>query len=516
MSHREIIEKLVRDHTVETALTRGSKAREDIRALQRVLCALGFDSELNWQKYGADGNYGSSTAAAVAAFAAKNGLAGDGRTVTAEMAEILLARYDILDDLRCLNTIIGRREVEKRICFGSIDRVAVRSVQTLLYELGFAKQLNWEKYGADGYYGQGTVKALQAFADQEGIACNGSRRLRPDLAGRMIQQFNSLLGAHWAVPPSESPESTVTAVDLTVRKVVEKARPRLYVSDGVSECRFTQFKKGVYFFGRQRAQDFIRSHSSDLADLGLTESVINVMAAVSENEGNMDAVNTWDNSFMTFGMFQWTVGAGGSKGELPALLKKIKDRDAGIFEHYYGRYGLDIADTDHTYGYFLMNGKKMADPEAKEALRSNQWAFYFWRSAQDPVVQSIQIQHAASRLDTFYRSARYKINGHFIADLITSEYGVGLIMDNHVNRPGYVAPCLKAALERSGLDAPRSWGTDEERRLIDRYIDIRNSYGRSPMTDAAKRAAVTKRYLDKGLISADRGSYRHAVSTLNT
>lgn len=511
MSHREIIGKLIRDHTVEKVLTRGSRDGEDIRALQSILYELGFDSELNWNKYGADGDYGGSTTAAVAAFAAKNALAGDGRTVTAEMAETLLARYDILDELRCLNNIIGRSEVEKRIYFGSRDRVAVGSVQTLLNELGFAEQLNWEKYGADGHYGQGTVKALQAFADQESIACNGSRRLHPDLAERMIQKFDGFLGAHWAAAPSASPESTVTAGDLTTREVVEKNRPRLYVSDGTSECRFNKFKKGVYFYGRQRAQDFIRNNPSSLADLGLTDSAINVMAAVSENEGNLDAVNTWDNSFMTFGMFQWTVGAGGSKGELPALLKKIKDRDAGIFERYYGRYGLDVADADDIYGYFLLDGKKAADPAAKEALRSNQWAFYFWRSAQDPVVQSIQIQHAASRLETFYRSERYKIGDYLIADLITSEYGVGLILDNHVNRPGYVAPCLKAAMERAGLDDPQSWGTDEERRLIDSYIEIRNTYGKSPMTDAAKRAAVTKKYLDKGLISAERGSYQHSV-----
>lgn len=511
MSHREILEKLIQNHTVEKALTRGSRASEDIRALQNVLYVLGFDSELNWNAYGADGDYGGGTTTAVAAFAAKNGLAGDGRTVTAEMAETLLARYEILDELRCLNNIISREEVEKRIYFGSRDRAAVGSVQTLLKELGFAEQLNWAKYGADGHYGQGTVEALQAFADQEGIDGNGSRRLLPELAERMIHKFDGFLGAHWAAETSAPPESTVTDGDLTMREVVEKNRPRLYVSDGTSECRFTKFKKGVYYYGRQRALDFIRDHQASLADLGLTESAIKVMAAVSENEGNLDAVNTWDNSFMTFGMFQWTLGAGGSQGELPALLKKVKDRDAGVFERYFGRYGLDIADADDIYGYFTLDGKKAADPESKAALRSDPWAFYFWQSGQDPVVQSIQIQHAASRLDTFYRSTRYKIGAHFIADLITSEYGVGLVLDNHVNRPGYVAPCLKTAMERTGLDDPQSWSTDEERRLIDHYLEIRNSYGKSPMTDAAKRAGVTKKYLDKGLISAERGSYRHAT-----
>ena len=104
------------------------------------------------------------------------------------------------------------------------------------------------------------------------------------------------------------------------------------------------------------------------------------MLAVAENEGNLDAVNTWDNSFVTFGMFQWTIGAGKNKGELAALLKKIKVAAPKVFEHYYGRYGLDLVDTDDTYGYFQLDGRKLEDSDAKEILRSNQWAYYFWKS----------------------------------------------------------------------------------------------------------------------------------------
>jgi peptidoglycan hydrolase-like protein with peptidoglycan-binding domain len=510
MSYRTTIEKLIHDHSVGSVLTRGSSAKGDIRALQNLLNELGFDSELNWKQYGGDGAYGKSTTAAVAAFAAKNQLAGDGHTVTREMAKVILARYDILDELRYLSSLVRRKEVEKRIYFGSQDRVGVGSVQTLLNELGFGEQLNWEKYAADGHYGEGTVKAVKAFAGQEGIAGNDGKRLDHDLAVRLIQRFEGFLGANWAAAQSVSSKTTTTAGGLRLREVTEKNRPRLYISDGSVECRFTKFKKGVYLYGQQRPLDFIRSNKSSLAGLGLTDSAINVMAAVSENEGNLDAVNTWDNSFMTFGMFQWTIGAGSNKGELPALLKKIKAIDPDVFDRYFGSYGLDIADTDDIYGYFSLDGKKIAGSGDKEALRSNQWAFYFWKSAQDPVVQSGQIQHAASRLNTFYRSNRYKIDGYFIADLITSEYGIGLVLDNHVNRPGYVAPCLKAAMARSGLGDPQAWGTEQELQLIDAYLEIRKSYGKSPMTHADKRAAVTKKFLNSGVISAQRGSFQQA------
>lgn len=511
MSYRATIEQLIQQQSVGSILTPGSSAREDIRALQHLLHELGFDSELNWEKYGADGDYGKSMAAAVAAFCAKNQLAGDGQSVSGEMAKILLARYDILDELRYLNNLVRRKEVEKQIHFDSPDRMGIGCVQTLLNEIGFGDQLNWDKYGADGHYGKGTIAAVSAFADQEGIAPDGGKRLSHDLAVRLVQRFDGFFGADWATAPDTSSATTTTMGHLRLREVTEKNRRRVYISDGATECRFTKFKKGVFLYGQQRPLDFIQNNASSLAELGLTASVINVMAAVSENEGNLDAINTWDNSYLTFGMFQWTIGAGNNKGELPALLKKIKAADPAVFEKYFGRYGLDIADTDEIYGYCTLDGKKIAAAGDKEALRSNQWAFYFWNSAQDPVVQSIQIQHAASRLNTFYRTNRFKVDDHFIADLITSEYGVGLILDNHVNRPGYVAPCLHAAIERSGLSDPQAWGTREELRLIEAYVDIRNSYGKSPMTDAAKRADVTRKYLKEGLISSERGSFQQVL-----
>jgi peptidoglycan hydrolase-like protein with peptidoglycan-binding domain len=510
MSHQNIIESLIRKGAVESVLKRGSKAKKEIVSLQTLLNELGFGSQLNWAKYGPDGEYGNSTAAAVALFGRKNHLESDGSTVTNQIAKAILARYDILDDLRYLHNLVERGKVSKRIYYGSLDRVGVTSLQTLLYELGFGTELNWEKYGADGQYGKGTAKALTAFAKKEGLVADGNR-LDRNMANCMLQKFTDFLGDDWTIKSVPASEPATITGNLALREVMEKNRPRLYISDGTVEGRFTRFKKGVYLYGKQRPLEFIKNNKSTLTELGLTDSAINVMVAVSENEGNLDAVNTWDNSFMTFGMFQWTLGAGGNKGELPALLKKIKALNPSVFEQYYGQFGLDVTETNDRYGYFLLNGKKIANNSSKETLRSNQWAFNFWKSGLDPLVQSVQIQHASSRLKTFYRSKQYKIDSYFIADLITSEYGMGLVLDNHVNRPGYVAPCLKAAMDQAHLSNPAEWSTREELLLIDTYLKVRNSYGKYPMTDAAKRAAVTKKYLKNGIISAERGSFQQPL-----
>ena len=296
---------------------------------------------------------------------------------------------------------------------------------------------------------------------------------------------------------------------LTIREAVEREKPRIYVSDGTAEVRFTRFKKGVYYAGSQKAVDAVNRNREALRTLGLTDSALNVMMAVSENEGNLDAVNTWDNSFMTFGMFQWTVGAGADPGELAALVQKIKMANPTIFQAYFGQYGLDIEPVNPISGYFILESNKLKVPAEKEQLRSLEWAFRFWKSGRDPLVQSVQIRHALSRIAVFYRANSYKVNDYYLADLITSEYGVGLLLDNHVNRPGYVKASVTEAMKRARLADPAGWGTGEEMRLIEEYLQVRAVYGQTPMTDADKRAAVTKKYLDKGIISAERGSFQY-------
>ena len=218
-------------------------------------------------------------------------------------------------------------------------------------------------------------------------------------------------------------------------------------------------------------------------------------------------MNTWDNAFLSFGMFQWTVGTGRGQGELAALLKKVSESDPAAFDLYYGQYGLGTANTREVKGYLTLNGERLVEPADKEALRSYEWAFRFWKSGLDPRVQAIEIRHALARLDTFYRSESHKIDGYFIADIITSEYGVGLILDNHVNRPAYVKPCLEKAMRRTALSDPHNWGTDQERQLIDAYLEIRETHGRYPMTEANRRALVTRRYVDNGAISEERNSF---------
>ena len=137
------------------------------------------------------------------------------------------------------------------------------------------------------------------------------------------------------------------------------------------------------------------------------------------------------------------------------------------------------------------------------------WAYRFKQAGQNDTMRRVQIAHAAGRVDLFYRSDRKSIRGKHVADYVTSEYGVALLLDQHVNRPGHVPRTLAQAVnqfinERGGVDDPENWGDDDEATLLTIYITLRN---RTSMTNAQERADRTKAAVESGTASARRGSY---------
>ena len=116
------------------------------------------------------------------------------------------------------------------------------------------------------------------------------------------------------------------------------------------------------------------------------------------------------------------------------------------------------------------------------------------------------------RIKLFYHSDGYKTKDHYISELITSEYGVALVLDNHINRPGYVKSCLEQALDSTMMSNPSSWTTGDELALLDAYLKIRETYGLSPMTHAEKRAKTVEKYRSDGILSDARGSFKSSLA----
>jgi Bacterial SH3 domain len=269
---------------------------------------------------------------------------------------------------------------------------------------------------------------------------------------------------------------------------------------------------GISVIGKTTISQFVSSHSS--AFTSLSPSRLRVMQAVSVNEGKLEAINTFDNAFLTFGTFQWTAGTGNGAGELPALINRLKQKNNDVFNQLFGNSGLGIASVSSPPGqppggFFSLNGTPIRSAIDKEnKLRTLARAFQFYQAGHNDVMRQVEIEQAASRIDLFYRDASHRIRGRFIADYLTSEVGVALLLDEHVNRPGHVPRTLAGAVNQLvsilGNDNPASWTDQEERRLLELYIQKRNQ---TNMTDSQNRADRVRQAVVAGLASDKRGSF---------
>lgn len=276
--------------------------------------------------------------------------------------------------------------------------------------------------------------------------------------------------------------------------------------------RFAKIRDlGLYRFGIFKLRDFIIYSSGLLQQLQMSSSEINVMLVTAANEGSLDAINTWDNQYLSFGIFQWTLGSAGQTGELPALLSNLKRRYPTEFQYYFGQFGVDAISMDGVTGWLSLNGKQLVNAADKNIMRQPIWALRFAIAGMDALVQSVQVLHAISRLDQFYFRPSQTLQGFALSQLLTSEFAVALLLDHHVNRPSHVIGCVADAIARSGLTATQiaQGSRDNESLIIQNYLILRETYGgANAMTKSRERAESIRNAIATGNLSTQRFSFR--------
>ncbi|MCP5495541.1 MAG: peptidoglycan-binding protein [Leptospiraceae bacterium] len=186
------------DLNISSILKYGASG-EDVKDLQSLLYQLGFGGELNWEKYKDDGIYGASLAAAVKAFAEKNSIDSDGSSVSQEIGDALIERFDQLDELQQFSKDLKSGKFEEIYRKGSGNKVAIAALQTLLNELGYGEKLNWEKYKNDGFYGKRCMAAVKVFAADNGIESDGIV-FTEAMAKIVVDKLTPFYGSDWDKP----------------------------------------------------------------------------------------------------------------------------------------------------------------------------------------------------------------------------------------------------------------------------------------------------------------------------
>jgi hypothetical protein len=152
-----------------------------------------------------------------------------------------------------------------------------------------------------------------------------------------------------------------------------------------------------------------------------------------------------------------------------------------------------------TSGFLSLAGVALRTSATKADLRKPEWAYRFWRAGHDKTVRAVQVFHAMRRID---RIKSLIIQGRPLMDYVSSEYGMALVLDQHVNRPGHVVATLEAAL--TGLPVPSTWSNADEAAFLDRYLAKRAS---TTMTHSTERAEAIHTAVVSGDLSAGRGSF---------
>lgn len=270
-------------------------------------------------------------------------------------------------------------------------------------------------------------------------------------------------------------------------------------------------KLGLFNAGQTSIDAFFAADGQ--AFPGVSASAKRVMRAVSQNEGKIEAINTWDNAILSCGIYQWTTGAGSNAGELAGLLEVLQQRAPASFETYFGSLGLGFVMNAGPpgalrRGFLTLGGNKLDNGAAKSVLRKPLWAYRFWRAAHDAEMRRAQIALAISRLEAFYRVAIPGKAGHSAASYISSEYGVALLLDQHVNRPDHVPATLVTAIDgfiaKTKKKDPAKWTSGDESRVLAGYLTERNA---TSMTDSQNRADRTRAHVGAGRLSDKRGSF---------
>lgn len=244
-----------------------------------------------------------------------------------------------------------------------------------------------------------------------------------------------------------------------------------------------------------------------------TPSEKNVLSAMSANEGDFDSVQAYDSEIVTAGAMQKTVNPQGL-GELPTQLRQFANDPAtsGVYDRVMGSKGYTIQSTVTTSAkgvktfsndtlVFTDPTKPGAQPITGAALdkliqnnpdRQDALLSPFRELGRTPEFQRKQVLDFNDRLVSAVGKKPTGYN-YPISDYVSSESGSALVLDQDVNRPGFVSHDFGSALNTFYADNPAApknptlWTAAQraayEPDIIDNYSTVRRG------TDMAIRAA---------------------------
>ena len=256
---------------------------------------------------------------------------------------------------------------------------------------------------------------------------------------------------------------------------------------------------GPVYWGNLKLADF--KAWDDLVNTGMvTMAERIILVAMSENEGNLDALQSYDSEILTAGAMQKTINPQGA-GELPVQVYEFKQKHPDLYQSLFADCGWEVkTENRKQYLYYdgvtgselkvlLRQGFNQTSFESKEKLISKPLAVFAHAiNTSEYIVK--QVLDFVQRLRASISISPSGYNLWVVGDYVRSNFGRSVVLDHHVNRPGNVAGDFGTAVKTFLInnptvsENPADWGEDHakhEAALLEIYGPTRR------MTDADLR-----------------------------
>ncbi len=230
----------------------------------------------------------------------------------------------------------------------------------------------------------------------------------------------------------------------------------------------------------------------------VTEDEVEIISKMADNEGNIEAVQSYDSEVITAGAMQKTVNPLGS-GEFPIQVRKFKDSNPSLYVELFEKTGWYLDTSSPTPKMYYQNsnwgdGEKLEGTALRSSLRNDCSALNFTKVINHPPIASIAcaISHpefikiqAIDFVDRLRFVLNQRPNGYTftVKELFKSKLGKAVALDQSVNRPAHVPSDLKTALDAFHSAHPSismnisSWGAEHsnyELEIIELYGNNRD------------------------------------------
>lgn len=215
---------------------------------------------------------------------------------------------------------------------------------------------------------------------------------------------------------------------------------------------------GPVYFGKEKLANY-SGWAELIQNSVLTIEEKEILIGMSENEGNLDSVQSYDSEIFTAGAMQKTVNSQG-KGEFPIQVKEFKEKNPDKYKSLFEdcgwtvensiMYYKDLSDSSST----KITGSSLKS-KIREGFKSSENKKKLKCKPLEPIVRAMKDKDfQAKQVEDFIDRLKNKVlpikptgYSYKIKDYLKSKLGKATALDHHINRPGYVKTDFGEALD---------------------------------------------------------------------